>query len=216
MICLSIAWSPKIFKLQVKPNISNINAYRSLDNNNTSVKNVNFKTARNRMTLISSLLKIVLTILFSFSLNYFLNVSGNSNPGISVYNGFKFFSSKKELFVLFFIQVFSSLFGYLMCWLACTINLQKICFVLPLLLSTPVSAIIFLKGQFICESFGLICHEAEHWGWWKTVLLGVLMWLSQVISLNFEFFKSQQFLMAKEEYLFWLPTYDGKLRVCYL
>ena len=41
------------------------------------------------------------------------------------------------------------------------------------------------------------------------IVLGLVMWLSQVLTLNFELFKSQQFLMAREELLFWLPSYDG-------
>ena len=41
-------------------------------------------------------------------------------------------------------------------------------------------------------------------------VVGMFMWIAQVATLNLELFKSQPFLMAREELLFWLPNYNGK------
>lgn len=208
MLCLSIAWSPKMLKLLTEPvSVKTSDHQRAFEDN---MSNITVKSARNRVTLITSTIKFLLTFLFGFGLNYFLRVGGETNPGISFYNGLKYFSDNKVLMSLFFIQVSSSLIGYLFCWLACTINLQKICFVFPLLLSSPAAAAIVYHAEPICGFFHMTCLETKTWGWWETALLGLFMWLSQVISLNVEFYKSQQFLMAKEDYLFWLPVYNGK------
>ena len=121
----------------------------------------------------------------------------------------------KSLFTLriLFFQVLSSMFGYILCWLACTMNLQKICFVIPLLLSTPVAIMVVItQPHYLFTGY----HDdkgsgTESWVWWQVVVLGVSMWLSQVVTLNYEAFKSQQFLMAREELLFWMPSYNGIL-----
>ena len=97
MLCLSIAWSPKLLKLQVHAEVSS-NDYRR-------VGTVKVRTARNRITLITAVLKSFFTILFSFGLNYFANLADNSNSGISVYNGFMHFADDSNKFVQFFVQV---------------------------------------------------------------------------------------------------------------
>ena len=45
---------------------------------------------------------------------------------------------------------------------------------------------------------------------WLLLLFGLTLWFSEVLSLAVQMFKSQQFLMAREELIFWFPTYDGK------
>lgn len=53
----------------------------------------------------------------------------------------------------------------------------------------------------------------SHGDWWdlgRLIALGLVMWLSQVVSLDFQLFKSEAFPMAREELLFWLRSYDGK------
>ena len=97
------------------------------------------------------------------------------------------------------------------------INLQKICFICPLFLATPVSIL------FVCLESKWTGPEKwetpdgdplDSWKLVVIILLGLMMWLAQVASLTFELFKSQSFLMAREELLFWLPTYNGKC--CYM
>ncbi|XP_057290350.1 uncharacterized protein LOC130613049 [Hydractinia symbiolongicarpus] len=209
MICLSIAWSPKLFKKQIQPSAANM-----LEENGMAApsRNMHVNSARHRMMLISCSVKIILTFLIAFLLNYVFNVTTIRNPGDSFANGFKYFTKNKALMNTFFVQLSSSFLGYLLAWLACTMNLQKVCFVLPLLLATPVSVALSIFPVACHDLIGYNCERVhDNNKVWETIVIGVLFWLSQVLSLNFYFFKSQQFLMAREEILFWLPTYDGCL-----
>ena len=65
-------------------------------------------TTRNRTTLITSVLKIVFTVLFAFGLNYFMYITETSNPGTSVYYGFKYFADDTTKLTIFLLQVRST------------------------------------------------------------------------------------------------------------
>ena len=112
--------------------------------------------------------------------------------------------------MMIMFQVFASLFGYILCWLACTMDLQKICFVIPLSLATPVSVAIVVIDYFLLNGKWFGETEVSVTPWWM-IIMGSVLWLSEFTSLAVQMFTSHQFLMAKEDLLFWLPSYDGKL-----
>ena len=209
MLCISIAWSPKMFKWQSSPTkITEVE-----EDNLAPVDNIRIKSSRSRITLICSILKIPLIFLVSFVVCWLLHVADNENPFHAFKIGTKSFTDHKDLYSMFCIQIVSSFLGYIMCWLACTMNLQKVCFVFPLILATPISLVISLNQ--VCDRFHLApCHDFKGEDY-QTIILGLLLWLSQLMSYSFQFFKAQTFLMAGEELLFWLPTYDGNFSFLY-
>ena len=97
MLCLSIAWSPKLHKLQVHSEVSSVE-YKRLGS-------VKVKTARSTITLITSLLKTIFIIVFAFGFNFFVNLADDRNPGFSVRNGFMYFADDNRKFVTFLVQV---------------------------------------------------------------------------------------------------------------
>lgn len=205
MLCISIAWSPKMFKWQSSPT-----KYTEGEEDNLApVDNIRIKSSRSRITLICSVLKIPLIFVVSFVVCWLLHVADNENPFHAFKIGTKSFMAHKDLYSMFCIQVVSSFLGYIMCWLACTMNLQKVCFVIPLMLATPIS--LGISVSQVCDFFALVpCHNYKGEDY-QTIILGLALWLSQLLSYSFQFFKAQTFLMAGEELLFWLPTYDGNL-----
>ena len=204
MLSISLAWSPKMFKWQSCPISIDEN-----DDSDTTVGNMRIKSSRSRITMICSILKAVLIFLTSFCLCRLFHIADSEDPFEAFRRGAKNFMSNQDLYAMFLIQIVSSFLGYVMCWLACTMNLQKICFVFPLVLATPIS--LGISVTQVCNFFTLVpCHNSMGEDY-QTIILGFLLWLSQILSYSFQFYRSQQFLMAGEEVLFWLPTYDGKL-----
>ena len=99
-------------------------------------------------------------------------------------------------------------------------DLQKICFVVPLFLATPVSIGLICYDNFKHEMgdmwFPLGISKGEMFPednerWYCLVAMGFVFWLAEVTSLAVQMFVSQPFLMAREEVLFWLPSYEGNL-----
>ena len=204
MLCISLAWSPTIFKRQTNPQQD---IEEEEEANAAPVDNIRVKSSRNKMTLICSLYKIFMIFVISFVLAYVFHITDDKNPFTAFRRGHDYLSTNQTLYTMFALQIASSFIGYVMCGLACTMNLQKICFVLPLLLATPLS--LGVSVTKVCEIFTLEpCHNYKGEDY-ETLVLGFLLWLSQIFSYSFQFWKSQQFLMAGEELLFWLPTYNG-------
>lgn len=208
MLVLSLAWSPKMFKMQTQPS-RQFDDYEEVAEDESFVDNIRIKTSRNRITLVTSFIKIVLIIGVAFGLNYFLGMASTKQPHVAFKNGFVQFRSSTKLYNLFWIQVSLSFLGYLLCWLACTMNLQKVCFVLPLFLSTPIAMV--FSATTVCNWLGLVSCDNGKGKVMETIIIGALLWLSQILSYSFQFLRSQQFLMAPEELLFWLPSYDGNI-----
>lgn len=205
MPCLSMAWSTWMLKKQANP----IKYFNDGDVMESPVDNIRVKSSRSRITMICSLLKICLIFIVSFALCRLFHIANEENPFIAFKRGTHEIWSTEILYNMFIVQIITSFLGYLMCWLSCTINLQKVCFVVPLVLSTPLSVVVSITK--VCEFFQLEpCHNNRGEDY-ETFALGAMLWFSQVLSYSFQFFKSQQFLMAAEECLFWLPTYDGCL-----
>ena len=63
------------------------------------------KSSRNRLTLITCIAKIIFTLIFTFALNFFLNVTESGDPLTTIYYGFQHFTDDFQKMVHFFLQV---------------------------------------------------------------------------------------------------------------
>ena len=209
MVCLSFGWSAKFFQMQTKPSLKsmdNVTSEETEERDSPLTAKLRFKTARGKATAIASLFKLFLYPLVSFLIWYVINYGPNKNPGKTFVDGFKNFQHP-PMMSLFFTQITTSLLACILSLLACSMNLQKICFVIPLFLSTPVAVALSFK----CKAIGVVCiYSSNDYPYWPVIVVCGLFWLSEMLSLGAQAFKSQSFLMAKEEFLFWLPAYDGK------
>lgn len=210
MGCLSIAWSAKFFKMQLKLSLDSIDKVKieeTEERDSPLTAKLRLKTARGRTTVIVSVFKLILYPLASFFIWYQTNYGPNKNPGKTFVNGFKDFKGSPGMISMFFTQIVASFFAYVLSLLACSMSLQKLCFVIPLFLSTPVAVVL----SFMCKTVDAECTSpsSDH-PYWPVIVLCILFWLSEMLSLGLQAFKSQYFLMAREEFLFWLPTYDGR------
>ena len=218
MILVSIAWCPKLRKLQIMAKkspeldktVQDDLFYQSEDYVLVDWQKIRVKTARERMTVISSFTKLLLTpfVAALFSHSFKLIDIGR------VSKGFEHFSDNSHLLNMFIVQIVCSLVGQILGWLGCTMGLQKSCFAVPLILSTPLSvALVLTKGCVDMKFYP--CFNDANDKLYETIILAFLLWLSQIFSTTIYVWKSQQFLMAKEETLFWVPTYDGKFLSSY-
>lgn len=196
--------------MQTKPSLKSVGTVTSEETEEKDsplTAKLRFKTARGKTTAIFSLFRFFLYPLVSFLVWYKINYGPNNDPGKTFVDGFKDFQRTPIMMSMFFTQIATSLLAYILSLLACSMNLQKICFVTPLFLSTPVAFGLSFKCKTIDAE--CICPSSDH-PYWPVIVVCALFWLSEMLSLGLQAFKSQSFLMAKEEFLFWLPTYDGK------
>ncbi len=99
-------------------------------------------SSRWKTCIITSLLKIIFTICFCILFSYIYDVVIFTRLG----SGFTLLNIKHPYFVWFLIATCTSLCGYLFAWLACTMCMQIIGFVLPLVFTTPLSVVITVVG----------------------------------------------------------------------
>ena len=100
IVSLSLAWCPKMSKLQMYTECSD----DAKDGNTRRIPSAREEdSSRNRMSMITSTLKILFTILFAFGLNYLLGDS--RNPGESLRNGFAHFNDDTTMMYEFGFQV---------------------------------------------------------------------------------------------------------------
>ena len=100
MLTLSLAWCPKMLKLQVYT--------EAISDEEEIIEQGGLKeenTSRNRMAIITSLLKIFSTVLFSFGLNFWFDIADSRDPGESLRNGFEHFNDDVTMLYEFCFQV---------------------------------------------------------------------------------------------------------------
>ena len=104
MVALSIAWSPKLSKLQMYTECPETTKREmGTERQPLSVREEN--TSRNRMTMITSTFKIIFTILFAFGLNLWVPVTNTGNPLECLRNGFEHFNDYTTMVYEFYFQV---------------------------------------------------------------------------------------------------------------
>ena len=162
--------------------------------------------ASGKATLINSLLKIVLLPLCSAVVAYGMKLTNLSNIG----HGFKDFTKDTTLLVLFCVQISASFLGYQLAYLACTMTIQRLSFALPLTLSTPVAVIILVTNRCPNHYLDFLpCADSNNLNWYYVALCSTALWLGQFFATTYYAWKSQDFIMAGESVLFWVPAYEG-------
>ena len=167
---------------------------------------VQTNTSRGKATLINCMIKLVSIPVFMAFFTYIFETADVTN----VHNGFFYLNHDKTLFGMFIIHILASFIGYHFAWMGCMINLQRLCFAIPLTFATPICIIIVLTKS--CTSLALSecpAHLYNEHGF-IVALLSVALWLGQFFATTYYAWKSQDFVMAEEATLFWVPTYDGK------
>ena len=169
---------------------------------------VQTNTSRGKATLINCLIKLIAIPIFVTFFVYLFEVADISKT----YEGFSGITYNKQLLAMFILQIVTSFVGYHTAWVGCMISLQRLCFAIPLTLCTPICVGIVLIKK--CDFFGVgICdnHTYDNNATW-VALVSIALWLGQFFATTYYAWKSQDFVMAEEATLFWLPTYDGKYR----
>ena len=164
-------------------------------------------SASGKATLINSMFKIVLVPLCSAAIVYAMKLVDLSNIG----HGFKDFARDTTLLVLFCVQIGSSFFGYYLAYLACTATIQRLAFAFPLTLSTPVAVILLVTNRCSDPYMEFLPCQNSSSNWLYVGLLSVALWLGQFFATTYYAWKSQDFIMAGESVLFWVPAYEGEL-----
>ena len=218
-LILSIAWSPKMRKLQIqsqelKSNVCDENISRSytsefsshgsgIESGIVQTHPAKRKSARGKAAIVSSLWKLVLTPLVAITFSNIYHIIELDN----ISAGFKAINVANPSFVYFMFHVFASLIGYHFGWLACSLCMQQIGYALPLTLATPI-AIFMTHVKGVCDTITIpLPCRSEYQAY--TLIVGVLLWLAQFLATTYYVWKSQGLIMAKAHDLLWIPSYNG-------
>ena len=208
MVLMSLAWCPKVRKLQLDLTSPARGNPSALDDS----QRIRIMTGRERITAISSFAKLCLTPcifgIYTISPDSKITLKYLSDGFLNLRNS--------ELFSSLLTNIICGYMSRMLAKQGCKLGLQKICFALPVTLSTPLTLI--LVGAFdgckllrICQCKTRLRGEEVV----ETVILAALMWLSQIVSTLPYLLRSQEFIMAKDSMLFWVPSFDGKLLSSY-
>lgn len=102
---------------------------------------------------------------------------------------------------------------YHLAWLACTMTMQRICFALPLTLSTPSAVILIVSNRCDNTYISFLKCSQDTPIWLYIALISVALWLGQFFATTYYAWKNQDFIMANEAMLFWIPSYEGECKV---
>ena len=220
-ILLSIAWSPKLRKHQLKSKPQSSSRSRELKgrasssvsdvsgcNNDTEQyvcqgPSVKQGSALGKAAIVSSLWKLILTPLIAVTCTKVYSIAELDNITV----GLRAINVSNPSFVYFMFHVFASFFSYHFGWLACSLCLQRIGYALPLTLTTPI-VILMTHVTGICgtDTLPLPCKTEDHA---YILSVGTLLWLAQFFSTTYYVWKGDGIIMAKAHDLFWIPDYNG-------
>jgi len=220
-ILLSIAWSPKLRKHQVRSkhqsankapeatmrsSVSDVSDYMYNSDTEQGVTQgppVKRRTACGKAAIVSSLWKLILTPFLAVMFIKLYNIVELD----SIFAGLKDINVSNPSFVYFLLHIFASFFGYHFGWLACSLCLQRVGYALPLTLATPI-AIFVIHVTGICETdtIPLPCTSDDLI---YILAAGALLWVAQFVSITYYVWKGQGMIMAKAHDLFWISDYNG-------
>lgn len=220
-ILLSIAWSPKLRKHQirskhqsakefrettVRSSVSGVSGYMYNNDTEQGVTQgppAKRRTACGKAAIVSSLWKLILTPFFALTFIKLYDIVELDN----IFAGLRDINVSNSSFVYFMLHVFASFFGYHFGWLACSLCLQRVGYALPLTLATPI-VIFMIHVTGICETdaLPLSCRSEE-----QVYILpaGTLLWVAQFVSTTYYVWKGEGMILAKAQDLFWIPDYNG-------
>jgi len=162
-------------------------------------------TARGKATIINSSFKILFIPFFCAAVAHFMKVVNLKQLRF----GFESFFQDQTLTWMFFTQIISSFIGYHLAWLACTMTMQRLCFALPLTLSTPAAVILIVANRCEHSYLSFLKCSQDSSIWLYIALISVALWLGQFFATTYYAWKNQDFIMANEAVLFWTPSYEG-------
>ena len=207
MLLISFAWFPKFREFQVT--IKKANEENTESGENALLKyliNCRKKTARQKITAITSFFKILLTLLLSYLLAPGLNVDRSK-----LLPSFRQLGNHK-LLNLMLINIICGYMSQLLAKVLCRLSGPQ--YVIPLFLglSMPISVVFVVRD--VCKSIGIcLCQTGVPDGEEKeTWALGACLLLAQLLStFSLTSKRRKELISAKESRLFWVPSYDGKL-----
>ena len=166
---------------------------------------VQTNTSRGKATLINCIIKLFAIPVFMVIFVYVFDAADVSH----LHHGIYYMASNKDLLASFILHLVTGIVGYHLSWMSCAMSLQQICFAIPLTLATPISIGIILTDS--CGILGMNQCSATLYDKHGIVvaLFSVALWLGQFFATTYYAWKNQDFLMAEEATLFWVPTYDG-------
>ena len=189
LVLLSLVWSPYI-------------------QNNLTVSVDNQKTARWKNGILTNFWRMLLIPVVAVVMT-----STGIVGDINLESGFSAVWKLSDD-TLFLVNIFTTLGAYLTTWLACTVNMDFVGFVLPLLLTTPAAVAMSLG---ICDSNNdfsnyLVCdHPAFREKEYVYVVFSVsmpLLWISQIICCVFYVTRTKLIPLIKEQDLFIQSYYN--------
>ena len=221
LLIISFAWCPKIFKIAIEaakdqppPGLQqSINASVVETSGGVSVTleggqtildvATNSKSARGKAAVIISLWKLFLIPFIAVLFCHVYKTAELTN----LQRGFSDFTINHIAFPYFMVQIFTSFVGYMLGILACSMCIQFLGFAFPMTLATPITIALVVINHDVQDS---VLHFPNSDA--KDILLYVIVacfLFAQFLSVGYYLFKGQDFIMAKESSLFWMPTYNG-------
>ncbi|CAH1243310.1 Hypp7070 [Branchiostoma lanceolatum] len=179
------------------------------------------ESARWRCGMITNFLKLLLT--FPMVLVWYRTYL-QANPytfWCKSYEIYDRITEDNQILVSFIVNLSAGFGANLLAWMACSIRMDVIGFVMPLLLSPVVTALYtYIRELCLFPLFGLMditnevvprmmCEadlETNRWHLDLFVIIG--LYIAMVITSVRYLFRSTATIMEKEEKLFWLPGYN--------
>eukprot|EP00794_Sanderia_malayensis_P016164 gene16164-17787_t len=235
ILLISLAWCPKLKKLQCDYNLEILRANDVISHDNISNMPSTSSTSsgtlpsdltkrrkstwkddterviiqanspREKATIISSFFKIVFIPLCCTAVAHFMRVADVTqlNKGLDA------FFKDRTLYTMFFVQVITGFIGYHIAVLACTMTMQRLCFALPLTLATPATVVLLVTSTCNTHYLSFMqCYSESESGKYIAIL-SIALWLGQFLTTTYYAWMRQDFIMAQEAVLFWLPSYEG-------
>lgn len=175
-------------------------------------KFLRLKTARKRATMICEGVKLVTTPIISYLVSWLFNDVGWSNLS----DGFKYLGQMHDqVFAYFLTNIFISFVGYLLGIIVCSMALQKISFAFPITLMTPVSFFIAIGCEWLWSHDWLFDQKLPQVNYKQLAVaccVFFVAFMGQLLSTTYYIWRSQDFIMAKESQLFWVPSYNGMIQ----
>ncbi|XP_028399424.1 uncharacterized protein LOC114522855 isoform X2 [Dendronephthya gigantea] len=220
--CDELAWLPKIRKIQSQPRASPMGLEDENSNINEDILEsedlmahpgqfLRLKTARKRATMISEFVKLLATPFITYLVTWLFH----DVEGFDLLGGFKYLGEMHDqVFAYFLTNIFISFLGYILGIIACSMALQKISFAFPITLMTPISFFIALGCEKIWSYDWLFDHKPPPVSDRQLIVACCVCcaaFVGQFASTTYYIWRSQDFIMAKESQLFWVPTYNAVL-----
>lgn len=223
LLGISFAWCPKIFKIVIEPAVDQAPPGQDQPTNESLVQielsgvsvtlprgqtilgvATSSKSARGKAAVITSLWKLFLIPFVAALFCYVYKTADLTKLS----NGFADFNVNHCAFPYFMVQIFTSFIGYMLGILACSMCMQFLAFAFPMTLATPITVVLAVIDHNVHDD---VLHFPNSDA--KEILLyviGACFLFAQFLSVGYYLFKGQDFIMAKESSLFWMPTYNGR------